>query len=137
MSLKQRIPFGVRHRLRRAVESVRSLPGAYADTPPDRGGGLRGAYARRYRRRHFGRFFGPLVEAGELVFDIGANVGIWTEPLRALGFRVVAVEPQRECAARIVARHQRDAGVNVVAAAVGAVGGETELFLMSHSEHAS
>lgn len=41
-------------------------------------------------RRLYGAFVGP----GDLVFDIGAHVGNRTRSFRALGARVVAVEPQ-------------------------------------------
>ncbi len=39
-----------------------------------------------------------MVQPGQLAFDIGAHVGNRTRALRALGCRVVAVEPQHDCA---------------------------------------
>ena len=38
-----------------------------------------------------------LIQEGDLVFDIGANVGDMTALYLELGARVVSVEPQEEC----------------------------------------
>ncbi len=43
------------------------------------------------------KFYSQFVNAEDLVFDVGANVGNRTEPLLNIGTRVVAVEPQEEC----------------------------------------
>jgi FkbM family methyltransferase len=43
-------------------------------------------------------FYRPFVAAGDLVFDVGANVGNRTRVFLALGARVVAFEPQQACA---------------------------------------
>lgn len=42
-----------------------------------------------------------LVQPGDLVFDIGANLGAKAERFLAAGARVVCVEPQPECAAHL------------------------------------
>lgn len=43
------------------------------------------------------RFYGQFIKKGSLCFDIGANIGNRVKPFLALGARVVAVEPQKEC----------------------------------------
>ncbi len=43
------------------------------------------------------RFYGQFIKKGSLCFDVGANIGNRVKPFRALGARVVAVEPQKEC----------------------------------------
>jgi FkbM family methyltransferase len=43
-------------------------------------------------------FYKSLIEPGSLVFDVGANIGKRTKIFLKLGARVVAVEPQQECA---------------------------------------
>lgn len=45
-----------------------------------------------YRKR-MARFFSQFISKGDLVFDIGANVGVYTETFVSLGAHVVAVEP--------------------------------------------
>jgi FkbM family methyltransferase len=44
------------------------------------------------------RFYGEFVQGGHIVFDIGANVGEYTEAFCDLGSRVVAVDPNPDCA---------------------------------------
>jgi FkbM family methyltransferase len=43
------------------------------------------------------RLYSQFVSAGDLVFDIGANVGNRIVPLLEIGAKVVAVEPQSKC----------------------------------------
>jgi FkbM family methyltransferase len=47
----------------------------------------------RGRRRARG-FYRSFIAPGDLVFDVGANVGIWTRLLLDVRARVVAIEPQ-------------------------------------------
>src|SRR4051794_3343627 len=51
------------------------------------------------------RFFSQFVRRGDLVFDIGANVGERSRIFLDLGARVVAVEPNPSCADVIRARY--------------------------------
>lgn len=67
-----------------------------------------------------------VVRPGDLVFDIGAHVGSRSDVFVKLGARVVAVEPNPECAWRIRARYPR---VLVEEVAVGDQVGEAELFV--------
>lgn len=46
-------------------------------------------------------FYAQFISPGDLVFDIGANVGSYTEMFLRLGAKVVAAEPNRECALRV------------------------------------
>jgi len=50
------------------------------------------------------KFYSEFIKSGDLVFDVGANIGAKTEIYLKLGARVVAIEPQRELAAEIRAR---------------------------------
>jgi FkbM family methyltransferase len=43
-------------------------------------------------------FYEGFVKPGDLCFDVGANIGNRTEIFLLLGARVVAIEPQRDCA---------------------------------------
>ena len=43
-------------------------------------------------------FYAQFVSKGNLVFDVGANVGEYTEVFLELGARVVAIEPNPSCA---------------------------------------
>ena len=81
------------------------------------------ASIERRRLRFYSRFIRP----GDLVFDLGANVGERTRLFRRLGVRVVAVEPQPELARHLAEEHAGDTLVTVVAKAVGAAAGTAEL----------
>lgn len=48
-------------------------------------------FAERYE------FYSKFISKGDLVFDVGANIGNRVEIFLALGARVVAIEPQEEC----------------------------------------
>jgi FkbM family methyltransferase len=50
----------------------------------------RDAVLRRKCRR---QFFSAFLRPGDLVFDVGANLGNYAEALRAVGATVVAIEP--------------------------------------------
>jgi FkbM family methyltransferase len=69
----------------------------------------------------------PFVSPGDLVFDVGAHVGDRVAAFRALGARVVAVEPQPRLARVLRLLHGRDAGVTVVEAALGPAPGTASL----------
>src|ERR1700674_5476267 len=47
------------------------------------------------------RFFRTLIPPDALVFDIGANVGLFAEVFSSLGARVIAVEPISDCVRHI------------------------------------
>jgi FkbM family methyltransferase len=78
---------------------------------------------QRRLRRLYRRFAGP----GDLTFDLGAHVGNRTRALAALGCRVVALEPQPDCARLLRAFFARRRNVEIVEAAVGERAGRASL----------
>jgi FkbM family methyltransferase len=102
--------------LRRAEEALggdlgalrRSMEVYYGD--PARDAAMDALYAR-------------FVRPGGLAFDIGSHVGDRICSFRRLGARVVALEPQPDCARIIRAIHGGDADVTLVQAACGAAEG--------------
>lgn len=102
---------GVPGRLRRTLGLLRSL---WIYRRPGRLAGLK-------------RLYQPLVPDDALVFDIGAHLGDRTRAFRALGARVVAVEPQPELLRWLVRFHGGDDGVTLLGLAVGAQAGRAEL----------
>ncbi len=84
-------------------------------------------YGVPFRRRRLERLYAQFVAPGSLCFDIGAHVGNRIRCWRALGARVVAVEPQSN-AFRFLARcYSRDADVSLVRCAIGRTAGVTTL----------
>jgi FkbM family methyltransferase len=47
-------------------------------------------------------FYGPFFGAGDLVFDVGANVGTFSQIFLQMGAKVIAVEPNEDCHARLL-----------------------------------
>ncbi|MFW6291634.1 MAG: FkbM family methyltransferase [Spirochaetota bacterium] len=78
-------------------------------------------YGVPFRQFSIRSLYGGFVEPGDLVFDIGAHVGNRIVPLRGLGARVVAVEPQPHCF-QLLERHFGDDGQVVLVQ--GACAGE-------------
>lgn len=69
------------------------------------------------------------MEAGDLVFDVGAHVGDRVSSFRRLGARVVAIEPQGLLIDLLTHIHGRDANVVILPRAVGATSGRKTFHL--------
>lgn len=80
-------------------------------------------------RRLFASFLGP----GEVAFDVGAHVGSRVRAMRALGARVIAIEPQPLLARWLHAVYGRDPYVTILPAAVGQAETEACLFVSSRT----
>lgn len=89
------------------------------------GEALRGGKALRQSQR-MREFYAALLPKGALVFDIGANVGTMSRIFAGLGARVVAVEPNPDCA-RHIELSTRRGQVEVLAAAVSDRDGQAAL----------
>jgi len=80
------------------------------------------------------RFYSQFAGAGDLCFDVGANVGRRTKVFRRLGAKVVAVEPQEQCLKRLRRKFGTDSKVILVPCAVGEKPGKAQIQLCdSHS----
>ena len=79
------------------------------------------------RQQRLRRLYRQFVSTGDLVFDLGAHVGNRTRAFRALDCRVIAIEPQPDCARLLRAFFGGSDGVTVVESAVGATGGRVRL----------
>jgi FkbM family methyltransferase len=77
------------------------------------------------------RLYRRFVGAGGLAFDIGSHVGDRVASFRRLGARVIALEPQPECARVVRALHGHDGGVTLVEAACGPRPGRLTLHVNS------
>lgn len=82
----------------------------------------------------FGRLYREFVKPGDLVFDVGANIGENTALFASLGARVIAVEPLAQCAAAISAHATRaELDVRVEQCAIGPQAGTVELAVCSRA----
>jgi len=83
----------------------------------------------RAMRHLFASFLGP----GDVVFDVGAHVGSRVRVMRALGARVVAIEPQPLLARWLHWVYGRDPLVTILPAAVGQAEADARLFVSSRT----
>lgn len=79
------------------------------------------------RQRRMRAFYSAFLGPGDLAFDVGAHAGNRVRAWRALGARVVAVEPQPDFVRLLRLFSARDDGVTVVPAALGARPGTARL----------
>jgi FkbM family methyltransferase len=93
----------------------------------------RGAEAERAR---MGAFYGQFFQEGDLVFDVGANLGEYSEILAGEGARVVAVEPNTAFRTRLQA-FAREADIRPVFAAIGAEPGTAVLNVCSQAGYST
>ena len=73
------------------------------------------------------RFYGEFLGPGDIGFDVGAHVGSRVRAWRALGARVIAVEPQPDFARILRLFFGRDGDVTIVPKALGAEPGSARL----------
>jgi FkbM family methyltransferase len=109
------------------MQVVKALPASIQQ----RLGVVRALY-QRYRGGHGAwrdALLRPFVSPGDLVFDLGANVGDCIASLRRLEARVVAIEPQPAMLSVLRLLHGRDRQVSIEPVAVGALVTEAELFV--------
>ncbi|MEQ1696926.1 MAG: FkbM family methyltransferase [Hyphomicrobiaceae bacterium] len=77
------------------------------------------------------RLYATLLKPGDLAFDIGSHVGDRIGSFRRVGARVIALEPQPDCARAIEAIYRDDLGVALVSSACGAKAGRLTLHINS------
>jgi FkbM family methyltransferase len=74
-------------------------------------------------------FYGTMIGPGDLVFDIGANMGNRSKIFRKLGARVIAFEPQTYCAEFLAAAFAGDDGFILERTALSETEGEKLMHL--------
>ncbi|MCR9140740.1 MAG: FkbM family methyltransferase [bacterium] len=74
-------------------------------------------------------FYSQFVGKGELVFDVGANVGNRVRAFLALDARVLAIEPQRACAKILRSSFGAQNGFKLCAKGVSTAEGEAEIYI--------
>lgn len=82
-------------------------------------------------RRARTRFYSQFVKSGDVVFDIGANIGNRVEVFRALGAKVIAVEPQSGCVKALQQRFGDDPETTILGIGLGEQEGMAQLHLAS------
>lgn len=84
-------------------------------------------YGMPWRQPSLRRHYRPLINPGDLVFDVGAHIGDRTLAFAALGANVVSCEPQPLPLAYLRWRSRGNPAVTVLGTAVGEQAGTAEL----------
>jgi FkbM family methyltransferase len=87
-------------------------------------------------RRKMRSFYSQFIHSGDLVFDVGANVGVYTEIFSELGAEVVAVEPNPFCC-RLLQRFAQNRNVTIEPRAAGETPGKIALHLSDNHQLSS
>lgn len=74
-------------------------------------------------------FYSQITKPGDLVFDIGANIGNRTKIFLELELNVIAIEPQDECVAVLKSSFGNNNKLTIVQKVLGASEGEAELMI--------
>lgn len=98
-------------------------------TPPALAWRLGRATREKHELEMFTNFYGSFLTAGDLCFDIGANLGNRTRCFRHIGCDVVAVEPQSSCFRKLRGRFANDPGIRLVNKAIGRGAGDATIHL--------
>lgn len=85
------------------------------------------------RQSRLRRCYSQFIRPGDLCFEIGAHVGNRLMAWRALGARIVAVEPQPLLMQTLRQRYGKDAEITLVEEAMGAEPGTATLFISSRT----
>ena len=118
----------VRDAPRRLLEHRRHLVREFAAGGVESPGFFRSEFRSWYQNRNITSFLKPLITSSALVFDIGANQGVWTKAFRDRDATVVAVEPQATCCLALEREFSGDRRVRIVSKAVGSQEGEAVLY---------
>jgi len=90
-------------------------------------------YGQPWRNARRRAFYGQFLGAGDLAFDVGSHVGDRIRTWRALGARVVAVEPQPDFVRVLRAFYGRKPGITILPLAIGAREGSATLHVSSRT----
>lgn len=74
-------------------------------------------------------FYKQFIEPGDLVFDVGANMGNRTKIFLHLDARTIAFEPQKQCADYLKSVLKKSDKFTLIEAALGAEEGEAEMLI--------
>lgn len=80
-------------------------------------------------------FYNQFVNVGDICFDVGANIGNRTEIFLALGAKVIAVEPQRQCVQMLKLRFGNK--IHLLQVALGMSEASAKMYISETSEISS
>lgn len=86
-----------------------------------------------HKKQRMLSFYSEILNPGDICFDVGANVGDYTEVFLDIGASVVAIEPQPECARELYTRYGKRSNLTIVRRALGSHEGIGKMLVGSTS----
>ena len=99
-------------------EKIKSLPVVSS---------LMNNFRKAGKKKRMQKFYGQFIHPGDLCFDVGANVGDWSDVFLFLGAKVIGVEPQSSFFDALQKRFRENSSVEIVRVGVGSKEEEREL----------
>lgn len=87
----------------------------------------------KYYKHRSKKFYAKLIQPGDLVFDVGANIGNRSETFLKLGAKVIAFEPQMKCVEKLQKRFANNANIIIEKTGLADQNGEIKLAISSDS----
>lgn len=89
------------------------------------------------KRKQMTSFYSQFIKEGDLCFDIGGNIGDFTQAFIDCGAKVICLEPQKYCFSLLNKRFKKNKKVVLIKKGVGAEEGEMKLYLTASHTIAS
>jgi len=86
------------------------------------------------KKREMKKFYKKFISAGDLCFDIGANIGERTCIFLKLGAEVIAVEPQNSCINVLESKFGNNKNVKIINYAVGSKEKDEDLMICDETD---
>jgi FkbM family methyltransferase len=86
-------------------------------------------FKSRETRRKMARLFCKFIKKGDLVFDVGANAGIYSKVFLDLGAKVFAIEPQKNCVRYLNQAFKGNKHIIIIEKALGEEKGKGKLLI--------
>src|SRR5688572_4285745 len=81
---------------------------------------------QRWKKKKMEKLYGKFIQPGFLCFDIGANVGVFSQAFLDLGATVIAMEPVKETFNDLNARLNTNANITMLPVAVSSQNGSSK-----------
>ncbi len=82
-----------------------------------------------FNRKKLIKFYSRFINKEDLVFDIGANIGSMVDIFLRLGARVIAVEPQSKCMAKLKKKYGNNKKVTLINKAISDIEGYATIMI--------
>ncbi len=108
---------------------IKQIYRSYRETQKKRGREKKAA--RQLRERV--AFYSQFLKHDQIAFDIGANMGNRTEAFLEIGCKVIAIEPQQECANYLIEKYGENPNLTVINKALDKQAGEQDFYISEAS----